>query len=188
MTGITLLLAALVLFTAWAAYVDWRTGHIPNRLVLFGMAGGVLLRAAVALLEPVAGLSTAAALGRAVGGALLGAVGCALVPLLLFRLNAMGGGDVKLLAALGAATGLRLGLEVELTAFVLVALYAPARMAYEGRLLRLLGNSVALLVNPLLPKSRRRDVPEALLTSLPFGPAVFLASLLVAVSRLWGAG
>jgi hypothetical protein len=47
----------------------------------------------------------------------------------------------------------------------------------------LLGNSAALIKNPFLPKARRREVPQALLTELRFGPAVFFATALVALVR-----
>ena len=114
-------------------------------------------------------------------------MGCAAVPLLLYRVSAIGGGDVKLLASVGVWAGPILGLQVELYAFVLAALYAPARLAYQGQLLRLLGNSAALIANPFLPKSRRKEVPQALLTELRFGPAVFAATALVALLR-WRLG
>ena len=114
----------------------------------------------------------------------VGVLGCSAVPLLLYRVRAMGGGDVKLLACLGVWAGPILGLQVELYAFVLAALYAPARLAYQGDLLRLLGNSAALLKNPFLPPARRKEVPQALLTELRFGPAVFVARR----SWRWSAG
>jgi prepilin peptidase CpaA len=113
----------------------------------------------------------------------VGILGCSAVPLLLYRVNAMGGGDVKLLASVGVWAGPILGLQVELYAFVLAAIYAPARLAYQGQLLRLIGNSAAMLKNPFLPKARRQEVPQALLTELRFGPAVFVATALVALVR-----
>ena len=110
---------------------------------------------------------------------------CAAAPLLLFRLGAMGGGDVKLLAVIGVSVGPYMGLEIELYAFVLLAVFAAARLAYHGELLRSLGNSVALVKNPFLPPQRRRQLPQELLTVLPFGPAVFVAALLVSLAKGW---
>jgi len=159
--------------------VDARTGHIPNRLLLGGLLVGIGLHASSYFLlrtgQPLGQTLTATLLSVLVGLAL-----CAAVPLLLFRLNAMGGGDVKLLAVVGASMGPFVGMETELYSFVLLALFAPARLAFQGQLLRSLGNSAALLLNPILPKARRREVPRELLTALPFGPAVFVAALLVA--------
>lgn len=187
MTASHIVLLALALFTAAVAYVDIRTGHIPNRLVLLGFGAGVLLHVSGVLLFAEPDASRGAALGRALSNVALGLLVCGLVPLLLFRLGAMGGGDVKLLAAIGAAAGPVLGLEIQLMAFVAVALYAPARLAYEGKLMRMLGNSAALIANPFLPKPRRREVPSELLTSLPFGPAVFAATALASISQWWSA-
>jgi prepilin peptidase CpaA len=170
---------ALVVFTSFVGLIDARTGHIPNRLLLAGLVGGVALHESSYFVlragQPLAQTLTASVLSVLAGLALCGAV-----PLLLFRLSAMGGGDVKLLAVIGASMGPFVGMEIELYSFVLLALFAPARLAYQGQLLRSLGNSAALLVNPMLPKARRREVPRELLTALPFGPAVFVATLLVA--------
>ena len=172
-------LCALVAFTLLVGVVDARTGHIPNRLLFGGLVAGVSLHAASYFV-----LRTGQPIGQTLAASLLsvlaGLVLCMAVPLLLFRLNAMGGGDVKLLAVVGASMGPFVGMETELYSFVLLALFAPARLAYQGQLLRSLGNSTALLINPFLPKARRREVPRELLTALPFGPAVFVAALLVA--------
>src|SRR3954471_1257372 len=91
-------LAFATLFAAIAAWFDWRTGHIPNWLTLLGLAVAILghfVRGTV-LDGPSAGVEHA---GFAIGGAL----GCALVPMFMYWKRAMGGGDVKLFAALGAA-------------------------------------------------------------------------------------
>ncbi len=176
---------ALALLTGTAALIDLRTGHIPNWLVALGAALGTALSVALAALVTAASGERLTLAAQALGSALLGVVLCAAVPLLLFRIGATGGGDVKLLAAVGASAGPLCGLQIELCAFILTALYAPLRLAYEGQLLRLLGNTAVLALNPFLPRERRRALPEALLTSVPFGPAVFLATLLVALSVRW---
>jgi len=172
-------LSGLALFTLVVGVVDARTGHIPNRLLLGGLVTGVILHVASYFVLRV-GQPMGQTLAASLLSVLAGLVLCGVVPLLLFRLNAMGGGDVKLLAVIGASLGPFVGMETELYSFVLLALFAPARLAYQGQLLRSLGNSAALLVNPFLPKLRRREVPRELLTALPFGPAVFVAAILVA--------
>jgi prepilin peptidase CpaA len=180
-----LLLSLALAFAAAAALYDLRTGQIPNRLTLPGLAAGALLQLlALCLLDRPPGESLAPATFALIAARVaFGVLACGLVPYLLFLRNGMGGGDVKLLAAIGGLLGPVLGLEVELYAFVTMALFAPARLAYEGRLFRVLSNSAALLINPLLPAERRREVPAELLSSFKFAPAVFAASVLVALLR-----
>jgi prepilin peptidase CpaA len=186
MTAMQIVLSALVLYTALAGVVDYRTGHIPNRLVGVGALLGLGAHFAVHLgLLGRSGQPVSELLGAAGANVLAGLLACSAVPLLLYRVKAMGGGDVKLLASIGVWGGPILGLQIQLYAFVLAAVYAGARLAYRGQLLRLLGNSAALIRNPFLPEARRQQVPEGLLTELRFGPAVFAASALVALARWW---
>lgn len=174
MNALNLLLGFALVLALVAALVDLRTGHIPNPLTLGGLALGATLQVCARVLHDQAsqGLS-AMLLARALGSVALGVLVCGLVPYFLFVRGAMGGGDVKLLAAIGAVLGPVFGLETELYAFVIMALYAPAQLAFQGRLLRTVGNSLALLTNPLRPKHKRLEVTPELLTSLRFGPAVF---------------
>ena len=100
-------LGALTLAAAWT---DARAGRIPNALTLPVLGLAPLVAAALAGLP-------------AAGGALGGIIACAAAPWLLHRLGACGGGDGKLLAAAGALSGVHIGLEIELVAFVLATLY-----------------------------------------------------------------
>ncbi|MET0340489.1 MAG: A24 family peptidase [Polyangiales bacterium] len=182
-----LLLVALA-FVAAAAAWDLRTGHIPNALTYGGLACGAVLHLSVRVLTepPVTSPFRAAPLGIALGYLLLGVVLCAAAPSFLFVRHAMGGGDVKLLAAVGAFLGPVLGLEVQLYSFLVLVLVAPARLAYEGRLLQVLRDSAALLFNPLVPKAQRRAIDPEALSSHRFAPAV-LAALAVVVMLRWSA-
>jgi prepilin peptidase CpaA len=176
----------LGLITAVAAVIDFRTGHIPNPLVASGLVAGSVLHVLGGALElPSAEASGLLFAAWAALEVLVGLVLCAIVPLTLFRIDAMGGGDVKLFAVIGATVGPSLGLEIQLLAFVLLAVYALARLAYEGQLARLLGNTAALVVNPFLGAPRRRQALDAQLSSLRFGPAIFLATLATAAQGGW---
>lgn len=64
---------------------------------------------------------------------LMGAVVCAIVPALLYRQGAIGGGDLKLLAAVGSLLQVTMGVEAQMYAFFAGTLVAPARLAYEGQ-------------------------------------------------------
>jgi prepilin peptidase CpaA len=93
MQGLTLPLTAIVLgASAWAVREDLLAHRIPNRLTASTLAAGFVLQMAG---SGWTGLS-AACLGTLVGLALL---------LPFYVLRAMGAGDVKLLAALGACLG-----------------------------------------------------------------------------------
>ena len=74
-----------------------------------------------------------------------------------------------------------LGVEVELYAFVALAIVAPGKLAYDGKLGAVLGNTLAIAKNPFLPKERRRNVPAEMLTPVIFGPAAFVGACLAAL-------
>jgi prepilin peptidase CpaA len=151
------------------AIFDARTGRIPNWLTFGAAFSGVVLR----------GLTG----GRA--GVVLSIAGllvAGLVPWLLYRGSrgrAIGGGDVKLFAALGAIEGPIVGLELELSACILLAVFAVVRLAFEGRLLRMLGNAARLVANPFLPTRWRRPLAQELVTEMRMGPAIFAAVVYV---------
>lgn len=174
-------LVAAVAVTAVGGAIDLRTGQIPNALTLGAIALGLGAHAVTGVVE--AGLWGAT---TGFGVAALGGLLCGLAPLLLFSLGAMGGGDVKLLVALGVLVGPMVGLEAELYAYVAAALFAPLRLAYEGKLLATLGNTLALVVNPLRPKDKRKALPPEMLSEMRFGPAIFAGALAAALAG-WGA-
>jgi prepilin peptidase CpaA len=167
-----------VLLTGAAAIWDLRTGLIPNRLVAAGAIATIVLTVLVAAPGGIV----------AVGGAMLsmlaGLVLVSLVPLLLYRLDGIGGGDVKLLAVVGAALGPYMGIEAEMYAFMCVVLYAPARLLFEGKLIKSLRTTGLLMIRPLVPR-HRRAAPAKLeeLTAFRFGPAIFAGTLAVVVLR-----
>lgn len=162
--------AAAIVVGAAAAFTDARSGRIPNWLTLPAAALGLL---------------SSALIGGAEGAILsaLGLVASAAVPWLMHRATrgqAIGGGDVKLFAALGALLGPTGGLQVELSACVLVAVFAVVKLAFAGRLLRVLGNAAYLLVRPILPKRWHKPLEPEALTTLRMGPAIAVAVVSVA--------
>lgn len=171
-----------VLLTAAAAAWDLRTGTIPNRLVLAGAVAGLALRLGV-----TANSGSASDVAWALGLAVVGMALVSLVPLLLYRAGGIGGGDVKLLAVVGAVLGPFLGLEVELYAFAATLLYAPARLIWDGNLVASMRTIGQLVVTPLVPRHRRpHPVATSELTSFRFGPAIFAGALLAAGLRVGG--
>ncbi len=165
-------LLAAVLVAALAAWFDHRTGEMPNWLTL----GPLFLAPVAHAVAAVSSLGTLQAGAQAAGFSVLGAVACAAVPLALYRVSAIGGGDVKLFAALGALLRTLVGVEAQFYACIAACLLAFGRLAYEGKLLRVLGNTVMLAVNPFLPRDRRREITPEMMTWARFGPAIFLGT------------
>lgn len=161
---------------AIAAFTDWRRGEIPNWLVYGALASGPLLHAGRML---VAHETMENALTEG-GFSIVGALVCALVPALLYRQGAIGGGDLKLLAALGAILQTMLGVEAEMYGFFAAALIAPARLAYEGKLIATLKNALTILTNLFMPKAKQRHVEETALSWFRLGPPLFFGVALTA--------
>src|SRR5450432_957962 len=83
--------APLICTLAVAAVIDARQRRIPNWLTFGLMTAGL---AKAALVSP-----------QNFGHAMLGIVVGGAIPLVLYMISAVGGGDVKLLAAIGAWVG-----------------------------------------------------------------------------------
>jgi prepilin peptidase CpaA len=173
-------LIAATLVSAIAAWTDWRTGLIPNWVtggaLLIGLVGhfgfGWFLQGfRTGLLE----------LTLSIAGVVL----CSIAPGLMYWKGAMGGGDLKLFAALGALCQPMLGIEIQMYAFVIAAILAPAQLAYQGRLGSVLANSAALLVNPLRKQEKRREVPMELMSWFRLGPAIFAGSAGALIAHGW---
>jgi prepilin peptidase CpaA len=179
------LILALVA-TAIAAVIDWKTGEIPNWLTLGPLAIAPVAHFGVGAAAHGAKVGLVQA-GLSIAGALL----CGLVPA-MFALGffaqkgATGGGDLKMFAAIGALLLPMRGIEAELYGFVGAALILPIRLAWEGKLMRVLANSAVLAINPILPKSRRREISPEAMTSIRFAPAIFAGVVLEAASIRWG--
>lgn len=190
MTGFNLFLAFATAVAIAGAWFDWRSGRkavegegmegeIPNALTFGALALGPIGWFVFGYRAGGAKVGLEAA-----GFSVIGALLCALIPFVLWRAGAMGGGDLKLLVAIGAIVRPMVGIEAQFYAFAAAALIAPARLAWEGKLLKTLGNSLALALNPLLPKAKRREVPREAMTWLRFGPAI-AAGMAIAAFLHW---
>ena len=161
---------------AFAALSDVRRGIVPNWLTY-----GVLVLAP--FLHVARSVAAHTSMNDAIeegGLAFLGAAICAIVPALLFRQGAIGGGDLKMFAACGALLQPLQGVEAQMYAFFGAALFAPAILAYRGELLATLKNSAAIFMNFFLPKEKRRIVDNKGLSWLKLGPALLFGVMLTA--------
>lgn len=156
-----LLVVSALAVAALAAFIDWKTGFIPNTLTLGALLVGLVEQALVGTLP------------TGLGGAALAAV----VPIVLHRSGALGGGDVKLFVALGAFLGPVLGLEAQLLAFLCGMGLVIVRLARAGSLSSTVRRSADVAVNLVLPASKRRPIDESALTWVRFGPAIFAGTL-----------
>ena len=134
-----------------AAAIDYKTGRIPNALTFGALGFGVAVRLGGPVAQGNWG-DLRAAVVTSFAGMLLTAV----VPFVLWRARALGGGDLKLFVALGALLGPMLGLEAQMMAFACGALFVPARLALRGELLATLGRSLSLVTNVFAPAAKKR--------------------------------
>jgi prepilin peptidase CpaA len=176
-------LSAAVVVTALGAWIDLRTGHIPNWLTVGTIALAPLLHAGAALAGGGSLRAAVVSLTLSVGGAIV----CALLPAGLYARNAIGGGDVKLFAAVGALCHPLLGLRAELYSFAFGGLYALVIAGSRRRLGGVLVNVTRLL--PFrLGSAQREEPPAGSMMAVRFGPAIFagtVASIYVAESGRW---
>jgi prepilin peptidase CpaA len=173
---LTFFVAAAVIVSGIAAWKDSKTGLIPNWLT----AGTLVAAVAFHFFEGLHYAGLRAGLLEA-GLSIAGAVFCALGPLVMFVAGGMGGGDLKLFAALGALLQPLLGIETEAYGFFAAAIIALARLAYQGRLFAVLGATGALMWNPFRSRENRREVPREALTWFRLGPAIFIGTLAMTV-------
>jgi len=161
---------------ALAGITDWRRGEIPNWLTYGALVLGPMLHVG----RMLAAHETMDAALTEGGYSVVGALVCVIVPAMMYRQGAIGGGDLKLLAGIGAMLQTMMGIEAEMYGFFAAALVAPAVLAYQGKLISTLKNSVAIFANLFLPKAKQRRVEESALSWFRLGPALFFGVALTA--------
>ena len=158
-----------------AAFTDVRGGVIPNWLTLPPL---VIAPLTYGLVDGVNGLFTS----------VIGLIVCSVVPLLVFYRGGMAGGDVKLFAAIGAIGGYSVGLQIEFLSLIAASIYSLGHLTWNGGVLRSLGNSMFLALNPILPKRHRRTIAPELMHRIRLGAAILLGSSIALVEKhreLW---
>jgi prepilin peptidase CpaA len=175
MTAHQWMMLAAVLVAATAAWTDFRTGEIPNRITLVPLALAPIVHAVIAF---AAERSLKLAL-LAAGSSLFGAMLCLIVPIALYRAGAMGGGDTKLFAAIGAIGRVEFGIYAETYAFLFGMLYAVALVIHQGKLASTLGNVVAIFRGVGRSSSPAPATTE--MTQVRFGPAILAGAIATAL-------
>ena len=156
---------ALTGLVCTAAWFDFTTNRIPNWLTVSGLAVALLLRALVGFSSLALGLE---GLGLALA-----------VSLALYALRAIGGGDVKLLAAVGAFFGFPRAISALALMAVLGGAFALVSMVRRGLLPLLIFNTVDLVKSwRTLGRAgglRTLDSPGAL--TIPYGVPIAVGTL-----------
>lgn len=158
------------------ALFDSKGGRIPDWLTLPAIAGGVLAHFVFAKTQGLPNEGAAIEAGLSLAGIAV----CSFVPLILFRQSAIGGGDVKLFAALGSILQVRVGIEAETYAFFAAAFLAPARLAFEGKLWSTIKSAGLLSVNVFMPKGKQYAVSTEAMSWFKLGPSIFVGTLVAA--------
>jgi prepilin peptidase CpaA len=158
-----------VLVSLGAAICDSRSGTIPNVLTLPPLVLAPLLYGAFLGYEQAA--------KSILGGAL-----SSCLPYLLFRSRAMGGGDVKLFAALGAIAGFApmTGLRIQWMAFVAALVQGISLLVIRRRFFETLRPMLAMFRLPGVVSARS----ELARTPIRLGGAVLTATVVQAVPHI----
>jgi len=161
-----------------AAVIDWRTMRIPNWLTAGGVLYGLVASAAQST-------SVGAGLVASASGLALGLV--LLLPLWLLR--AMGAGDVKLMAMVGAFTGPAGVLTCVVYVLVIGGLAAVVLAITRGSLGLMLKNLQFILTVALMPAGGSRIPSAAAMPSigkLPYGLCICVGTVAFLVARQLG--
>ena len=153
---------ALPFILAFACYGEIRERKIPNWLTL----GGIVLGIGAAVIEGGVDGLTDSALGLAIAGGLF-------LPFCL--LGVVGGGDMKLMAAVGAIVGWPMVLRVVCNTCIAGGVIAVAIMAWNGVLLTTLANTFRILVGMPRRAQGLRNPPM-----VPYALAITLGTLIAA--------
>lgn len=168
------LLALLVLV---ACVTDLRRRRIPNALVLFALAGGLLVNLAGPQAAGPGGLFTLDPGALGWRGALLGALAGLGLFLPMYMMRAMGAGDVKLLAGVGSFVGPAAVLNLALFILAMGGVLALARMLQARSARRVMGNVMLMLMPVFSGTPRVFDPGTQTAHRMPYALA-FAAGLL----------
>ena len=171
----SLLFLAALLISVVAAVIDLRQHRIPNWLTYSGLLLGVAMRGVF--------------LGwKGLLSALLGCLLAGGVMLVFYMVRAMGAGDVKIMAAIGAWIGPREAVNVLLATAICGGVLAIAYAIYRKRMVSTLRNVGSVLrfhawAGVQSHPELNLDNPSAL--RMPYGLAIALGALYAFTASMW---
>lgn len=174
----SLIFVTVVAFVAACVGTDLRARRIPNALSMTGLAAGL-------------GLNFAHSGPAGAGASLLGCVllgGLLVAP---FAAGGIGGGDVKMMAALGALVGPRVGLASLVVGMILGGVVMAVHLARRGEL-GLRTTRIATMVHAAAVTGSieplRVSAEDPGQVALPYSVPLGLGTLLVSAAALLGGG
>lgn len=177
MSAQILSLLPMLALLVWAAIEDLRVRRIRNWLTVSLACSGVIL-------------SLCGSLPLAPSQALLGLLVGFAIPFTLFALGALGGGDVKLLAGIGAWVGPVVVVQIFLGAAIVGLFIVLVQCALQGKLFTLFRNSAVLAMTLMhvgqLGVRHAAETGQACRSvdrPLPYAVPVLISTLLVLL--LW---
>ena len=159
-------IAFLVPVAVIIAYYDVRYRRIPNAFVLATLAGGLAINTSFGGVD---------GLLSSLGGFALAFV----LMLMLHVFGAMGAGDVKLFAAIGAVTGAHLVIPTFLVVILTGGLLAVVSIVRAGVFVATMHRVLQILVG-LLPgwEMPKFTVPSDRTHTIPYGVAITIGSII----------
>ena len=161
--------------TLLGAFTDVRSARLPNRLTYSALLLALVVRTAV--------LGWPGLKAGLVGIGIAGGVFC-----ILYVLGAMGGGDMKMMAAVGAWVGSTYVLTVLLAIALAGGVLALVSVIVKRDLLRTLRSTAALLGFRLtggIEPHPEMNVQAAGSRRVPFGVAIAMGTLFCAANAVW---
>lgn len=159
--------AFTILLLGLCAYLDVKHRRIPNWATLPGIALGLGMNS----LQGWSGLKVSG-IGLLVGfGALL----------VLFVLGWMGGGDVKLMAAVGALKGSPFVVSALFYSLLMGVAIGVVMLIWNRRTLQTFRNLLFIIGSRVSPRIPRQNIEPAQAQKVPFGLAIVLGTVLAMI-------
>ncbi len=169
----------LLLTLGVALYTDLTRGKVYDWLTVPAIGLGLLVNFFAGGVDTAQGNRLAGFLGQPFMASLAGLALALGIFGLAYLLHMLGGGDVKLLAAVGALMGWRFFLEAAILTACVGAVIAVGVLIWRGRLIEGLKSSLLALVAPRRFTRRQQSAPPgaAEMITIPYSVAIVIGTV-----------